>query len=55
MKLELIVAQRFVVKLQQLLLEAQAKQLNAMSTVADPAVDRGIRSYSNVVTQTIEK
>ena len=54
-KSELIVAQRSVVKLQQQLLEEQAKQLNEMSTVVDTAVDRGIQSYSQVVSQTIEK
>ena len=43
-KSELIAAQRFVVKLQQELHDAQAKQLNRMTTVVDTAVDKGIRS-----------
>jgi len=55
MKSELIAAQRSVVKLQQQILDAQAKQLNEMSTVVDTAVDRGIRSYSEIVSQTIEE
>ena len=38
MKSELIAAQRSVVKLQQQILDAQAKQLNEMSTVVDTAV-----------------
>ena len=42
-------------ELQQQLLEEQAKQLNAMSNVVDAVVDRGIRSYRQVVTQTIGK
>ena len=55
MKSELIAGQRSVVKLQQQILDAQAKQLNEMSTVVDTAVDRGIRSYSEIVSQTIEE
>jgi len=55
MKSELIAAQRSVVKLQQQILDAQAKQLNEVSTVVDTAVDRGIRSYSEIVSQTIEE
>ena len=53
-KSELITAQRSVVKLQQQLLEVQAKQLDAMPTVVDTAVDRGIRSYSQALSQTIQ-
>ena len=53
-KSEMIAAQRSVVKLQQQILEAQANQLKTMSSVVDTAVDRGIRSYSEIVSQTIE-
>ncbi|KAL5256760.1 hypothetical protein ACHWQZ_G011879 [Mnemiopsis leidyi] len=61
LKSELIVAQRSVVKLQQQLLDSQEKlletqagQLEEMSSVVDTAVDRGIRSYSQVVSRTIK-
>ena len=54
-KSELTVAQRSVVKLQQQMLDTQAEQLDTMSTVVYTAVDRGIRSYSQVVAQTIEE
>ena len=50
----LISVQRSVVKLQQQILNAQSKQLDKMSNVVDTAVDRGIRSYSQIVAQTIE-
>ena len=53
-KSELIVAQRSVVKLQQQMLEAQANQLKTMSSVVDTAVDKGIRSYSQIVSKTIK-
>ena len=53
-KSEMIAAQRSVVKLQQQMLEAQADQLKSMSSVVDTAVDRGIRSYSEIVSRTIE-
>ena len=54
-KSELIVAQRSVVKLQQQILYARAKQLNTMSTVVDTAVDWGVRSCSQIVAQTIDE
>ena len=61
LKSELIAAQRSVVKLQQQLLatqekllETQAEQLKKMTTVVDTAVDKGIRSYSQVVSRTIK-
>jgi hypothetical protein len=41
LKSELIAAQKSVVKLQQLLLDIQAEQLNAMCTVVDIAVACG--------------
>ncbi|KAL5250908.1 hypothetical protein ACHWQZ_G016595 [Mnemiopsis leidyi] len=60
-KSELIVAQRSVVKLQQQLLDSQEKllethagQLEEMSSVVDSAVDKGIRSYSQVLSRTIK-
>ena len=49
LKLELIAAQRSVVKLQQQIIDTQAEQMNTMSTVVDTAVDRGIKSYSEIV------
>ena len=55
LKSELIAAQRSVVKLQQQILEAQAKQLKQVTTVVNSAVDKGIRSYSQIVSETIEK
>ena len=61
LKSELIAAQRSVVKLQQQLLasqekllETQAEKLQEMTTVVDTAVDKGIRSYSQVVPRTIK-
>ena len=61
LKSELITAQRSVVKLQQQLLDAQEKlletktvQLEGMSSVVDSAVDRGMRSYSQVLSRTIK-
>ena len=61
LKSELIAAQRSVVKLQQQLLatqekllETQAEKLQEMTTVVDTAVDKGIRSYSQVVSRTIK-
>ena len=61
LKSELIAAQRSVVKLQQQLLdtqekllETQAEQLGEMSSVVDTAVDKGIRSYSQVLSRTIK-
>ena len=48
-KSELIAAQRSVVKLQQQILEAQAKQLDTMSNVVDTAVDKGIRTHSQAL------
>ena len=55
LKSELIAAQRSVVKLQQQILEAQAKQLDTMSNVVDTAVDKGIRTYSQALSQSIEE
>ena len=52
-KSEMIAAQRSVVKLQQQMLEAQANHLKTMSSVVDTAVNIGIRSYSQIVSQTI--
>jgi hypothetical protein len=43
LKLELIAAQRSVVKLQQQLLEAQSKQLNTVPAVVDKALDKRIQ------------
>ena len=61
LKSELIAAQRSVVRLQQQLLDFQEKllqtqteQLQGMSTVVDTAVDKGIRSYSQVLSRTIK-
>ena len=61
LKSELITAQRSVVKLQQQLLDAQEKlletktvQLEGMSSVVDSAVDKGMRSYSQVLSRTIK-
>ena len=61
LKSELIAAQRSVMKLQQQLLasqekllETQAEKLQEMTTVVDTAVDKGIRSYSQVVPRTIK-
>ena len=54
-KSELIAAQRSVVKLQQQIMEAQAKQLDTMSTVVDTAVDKGIRTYSQALSHSIEE
>ena len=61
LKSELIAAQRSVVKLQQQLLDFQEKllktqteQLQGMSTVVDTAVDKGMRSYSQVLSRTIK-
>ena len=53
LKSELIAAQRSVVKLQQQIIDTQAEQMNTMSNVVDTAVDRGIKSYSEIVSQTI--
>ena len=53
-KSEMIAAQRSVVKLQQQMLKAQANQLKTMSNVVDTAVDKGIRSYSQIVSKTIQ-
>ena len=60
LKSELIAAQRSVVRLQQQLLvtqekllETQTEQLHKMTSVVDTAVDKGIRSYSQVVSRTI--
>ena len=36
------------------MLEAQANQLKTMSNVVDTAVDKGIRSYSQIVSKTIQ-
>ena len=61
LKSELITTQRSVVKLQQQLLDAQEKlletktvQLEGMSSVVDSAVDKGMRSYSQVLSRTIK-
>ena len=61
LKSELIAAQRSVVRLQQQLLdfqekllETQKEQLQGMTTVVDTAVDKGIRSYSQVLSRTIK-
>ena len=61
LKSELIAAQRSVVKLQQQLLASQEKllenqttQLEEMSNVVDTAVDKGMRSYSQVLSRTIK-
>ena len=61
LKSELIAAQRSVVRLQQQLLvtqekllETQTEQLHKMTSVVDTAVDKGIRSYSQVVSRTIK-
>ena len=47
LKLELIAAQRSVVKLQQQIIDTQEEQMNMMSTVVDTAVDKVIQSYSH--------
>ena len=62
LKSELIAAQRLVVGLQQQLLDFQEKnllktqteQLQGMTTVVDTAVDKGMRSYSQVLSRTIK-
>ena len=54
-QIELIAAQRSVVKLQQQILEAQAKQLDTMSTVVDTAVDKGFRTYIQALSHSIEE
>ena len=52
-QIKLFVAQRSIVKLQQQILDADAKQSNTMSTIVDTEVDRGIKSCSQIVAPTI--
>ena len=54
-KSELITTQQSIVKWQQQLLDAQAKPLMQVTTVVDSAVDREIRSYNQIVSETLEK
>ena len=53
MKSELIESQRKVVKLQRDQLDIQAEQLKSMSTVVDNAVEKGIRTYSQAVSESL--
>ena len=51
--MKLFVAQSSIVKLQQQILDADAKQSNTMSTIVDTEFDRGIKSCSQIVAPTI--
>ncbi len=53
LKFELIESQRSVVKLQQNLLDAKSDQTNSMCTVVDTAVQKGIQTYSQVVSESL--
>ena len=53
-KTEMITLQRSVVKLQQQLLENQSNH-EKLSAVVDNAVENGIRSYSEVLSDTVRK
>ena len=51
----MITLQRSVVKLQQQLLENQTNHVDELSAVVDTAVENGIRSYSEVLSDTVRK
>ena len=53
-KTEMITLQRSVLKLQQQLLESQSNHAE-LSAVVDSAVENGIRSYSEVLSDTVRK
>ena len=55
LKSELIAAQRLAMTLQQQLLDLQAKELNTMPAVVGEAVNKGIKQYSHIVSEGIEK
>ncbi len=52
LKSELIESQRSVVKLQQNLLDIKSDQIKSMCNVVDTAVQKGIQSYSQIVSES---
>ena len=55
LKSELIESHRSQIKLQQNLLEVQSEQIKSVSTVIDTAIENGMKSYSQVVTNSVSK
>ena len=55
LKLELIESQRSEIKLQKNLIELQSEQLKSVSTAVDTAIENGMKSYSNVLTDSVTK
>ena len=53
LKSDVIESQRSVVKLQQDLLDVKSEQLKSMTTVVDTAVEKGIKSYSQAVSNSL--